>query len=681
MIRLLTTLMLAISLLVLPSCEEPKTHGTMRINLEQGTRSIVPSGYPLEVEEYRITGEGPQGADFEVKTERTSITIEGLIAGEWILEAEGMNSHGDVLVRGDTVFAFSASNPSTTITLDELIGTGSLKVTLEWDPSLIVGDAEVELSIRPQYGSDTEKVLTLSSINEAAGTASYSGSGYDAGSYVLSAKLYDSGILVAGSAEAVRIAGDQESEGKIVFDLNKNPTEPGTLEIINSTGVPVTFTIEGIDDTVEADTEISVSLVSSADSVENYQVSWYLNGEKLGEGSTLKLTPSLGVHRLDAVASSSLIGSTSSATLNFEAVTSVAEGVPNQGGIVRDGTGGLNLGSDTLVHFMPNGNLMIFSNEDRTVQIGRILRNSITIEHEMSFSSLGITGTVSTFAVDEYSSSVYKVLVGVNNPFAVKLYNYSPSNHSMTKAVEANASHMHIDHTAEQDVAPVYCDHAAIALKMDNSGIIVVMDRDRKYMNYILFRLDETSPEDFVITNRSVMGLSENGIIPYLMTNSKDGYAFAAPQLYNVILKYKDAQGSLSEGFIEFAADEFVDTPTGLAFISDSTMLVQTSEYLTVIEQESASHWIRKNSEIMDSPSTSGLSSSSDYKYAYYIDQTNDELVTLAIVDSGQSYTEIARTPLELDGADTIAISPSGVNMVLMDESNPDSLAIMRIKR
>ena len=520
MIRLLTTLMLAISLLALPSCEEPKTHGTMRINLEQGTRSIVPSGYPVEVEEYRITGEGPQGADFEVKTERTSITIEGLIAGEWILEAEGMNSHGDVLVRGDTVFAFSASNPSTTITLDELIGTGSLKVTLEWDPSLIVGNAEVELSIRPQYGSDTEKVLTLSSINEAAGTASYSGSGYDAGSYVLSAKLYDSGILVAGSAEAVRIAGDQESEGKIVFDLNKNPTEPGTLEIINSTGVPVTFTIEGIDDTVEADTEISVSLVSSADSVENYQVSWYLNGEKLGEGSTLKLTPSLGVHRLDAVASSSLIGSTSSATVNFEAVTSVAEGVPNQGGIVRDGTGGLNLGSDTLVHFMPNGNLMIFSNEDRTVQIGRILRNSITIEHEMSFSSLGITGTVSTFAVDEYSSSVYKVLVGVNNPFAVKLYNYSPSNHSMTKAVEANASHMHIDHTAEQDVAPVYCDHAAIALKMDNSGIIVVMDRDRKYMNYILFRLDETSPEGFVITNRSVMGLSENGIIPYLMTNS-----------------------------------------------------------------------------------------------------------------------------------------------------------------
>ena len=91
MIRLLTTLMLAISLLVLPSCEEPKTHGTMRINLEQGTRSIVPSGYPLEVEEYRITGEGPQGADFEVKTERTSITIEGLIAGELILEAEGMN--------------------------------------------------------------------------------------------------------------------------------------------------------------------------------------------------------------------------------------------------------------------------------------------------------------------------------------------------------------------------------------------------------------------------------------------------------------------------------------------------------------------------------------------------------------------------------------------------------------
>lgn len=681
MIRLLSTLLLALSLAVLPSCEEPKSRGTMRINLEHATRSIVPSGYPLEVEEYRITGEGPQGADFEVRTERTSITVEGLVSGEWMLEAEGMNAHGDVLVRGSTVFAFSAANPSTTITLDELIGTGSLSISLTWDPTLIVGSAEVKLSIRPQYGSDTEKELMLTSINAKAGTASYKGGGYAAGSYVLSAKLYDSGILVAGCAEAVRIAGDQESEGAIEFDLNKNPTEPGTLEIVNTTGVPVAFTISGIEETVEADTQISVSLTSSSDSVENYQVSWYLNGEKLGDGPSLTFTPSLGIHRLDAVASSSLIGSTGSTAVNFEAVTSVAEGVPNQGGIVNEGTGGLNLGSDALVRFMPNGNLMIFSNDDETVQIGRILRNSISIEHETSYSSLGITGTVSTFAVGEYSSSIYKILVGVNDPFSVKLYNYSPSNHSMTKTVEADASHMHIDHVKEQDVPPAYCDFAAMALKMDDSAVISIMDRDRKYMNYVLFRLDETDPEKFVITNRAIIGLDVLGIIPYLATSSADGYAFAAPDFYTIIVKYKDNEEIAHEGYIEMAADEFVDTPTGLAFISESTMLVQTSEYLTIIEQEAPDNWIRKTSETMDSPNTSGLIASSDYRYAYYIDQTNNEIVTLAIIDSGQSYSEIARTPLMLEDADTIVISPSGINMILMDESNPEALAIMRIKR
>ena len=681
MIRLLTTFFVAITLVVFPSCEEPKTHGTKRINLEQGTRSIVPSGYPLEVEEYRIIGQGPQGADFEVRTERTSITVEGLVSGEWLLEAEGMNAHGDVLVTGSTVFAFSASNPSTTITLDELVGTGSLSLTLSWDPSLIVGSAEVELSIRPQFGPDTETMLTLSSINTNAGTATYIGDDYEAGSYVLSAKLFDSGILVAGGAEAVRIAGNQESEGEIVFDLNKNPTEPGTLEIVNTTGVPVTFTISGIEDTVEADTEISVSLTSTADSVENYQVSWYLNGEKLGEGSSLSFSPSLGVHRLDAVAASSLIGSTSSAAVNFEAVTSVAEGVPNQGGIVRDGTGGINLGSDAIVQFMPNGNLMIFSNEDETVQVGRIIRNSITIEHETSYSSLGITGTVSTFAIGEYSSSIYKVLVGVNDPFSVKLYNYSPSNHSMTKTVEADASHMHIDHVKEKDVPPAYCDYAAMALKMDDSAIISIMDRDRKYMNYVFFRIDETDPEEFVRTNRSILGLDALGIIPYLATSSADGYAFACPDFYTIIVKYMENKQGAYEAYIDMDADPYVETPTGLAYISDSTMLVQTSEYLTLIEEEDIDNWVRKSSEEMDSPNTSGLTSSADYKYAYYIDHTSEEIVTLAITDSGQSYNEIARTPLLLEDADTIAISPSGINMVLIDESNPESLAIMRIKR
>ena len=673
--------MIVLMLLVMPSCEESRTHGTMRINLEKGTRSIVPSGYPLEVEEYRITGTGPQGADFKVETERTSITVEGLISGEWVLEAEGMNAHGDVMVRGSTVFSFSSSNTNATITLDKLMGKGSLNVTLKWDPSLIIGEAEVTLSIRPQYGSDTEKVLELTTFSEHSGTATYKGSDYEAGSYILSAKLYDNGILAAGCAEAVRIAGDQESKGEIVFDLDKNPTEPGTLEITNSTGVPVKFTIEGIEDTVEADTPVSVSLVSETESVDNFQVSWHLNGEKIGEGSVLEFTPPLGVHRLDAVASSSLIGSTGSTSVNFEAVTSVAEGVPNQGGVVRNGTGGLKLGADTLVRFMPDGNLMIFSNEDETVQVGRILRNSISIEHEISYSSLGITGTVSTFAVGEYSSSIYKVLVGVNDPFSVKLYNYSPSNHSMTKTVEADASHMHIDHVEEQDVPPAYCDYAAMALKMDDSAVISIMDREKKYMNYVFFRLDETDPEDFVITNRAILGLFELGVIPYIATSSADGYAFSAPGLYTIIVTYEDNEELAYEGYIEMAADEFVDTPTGLAFTSDSTMLVQTSEYLTIIEQEAPDSWIRKTSEPMDSMSTSGLAASADYKYAYYIDNTAEEIVTLAITDSGQSCSEIARTPLMLEDADTIAISPSGINMVLIDESNPESLAIMRIKR
>lgn len=681
MTRLLTSLMIVLMLLVMPSCEESRTHGTMRINLEKGTRSIVPSGYPLEVEEYRITGTGPQGADFKVETERTSITVEGLISGEWVLEAEGMNAHGDVMVRGSTVFSFSSSNTNATITLDKLMGKGSLNVTLKWDPSLIIGEAEVTLSIRPQYGSDTEKVLELTTFSEHSGTATYKGSDYEAGSYILSAKLYDNGILAAGCAEAVRIAGDQESKGEIVFDLDKNPTEPGTLEITNSTGVPVKFTIEGIEDTVEADTPVSVSLVSETESVDNFQVSWHLNGEKIGEGSVLEFTPPLGVHRLDAVASSSLIGSTGSTSVNFEAVTSVAEGVPNQGGVARNGTGGLKLGADTLVRFMPDGNLMIFSNASKAVQIGRIMRSSIHIEHEISFSSLGINGTVTTFAVEEYSSSIYKVIVGVKDPFSVKLYNYSPNNHAMTKVTEAGSGTIHIDTTIEQDVPVAYCDFATIGMKFGNRAIVTIFDRDRKYANYYVFKIDETTPENFAITNYTVFDSYTNGVLPYDSTYSKDGFALMANKDGTIIVRYRDNVVGIEEGYVKSDDLEFIENPTGMAFTSSKSVLVQTSEYLSILGQESQMEWDRKSSIPLQSSRTEGLASSPDYEFAYYVDQEENELVTLEILDNGMNVMEIARTPLEISEPDEIIISPSGINMVLYDSNNPDELAIMRIKR
>ena len=327
--------LVAISVMLFPSCEESADHATLRVNLRQD-RSIVPEDFPLEIDSYRITGDGPGSESFSVETDNQTVSLEGLIIGEWHITAEGLNKNNDVLVTGEADHRLSATNGSCTIVLENLVGTGSLEVSLSWDPERIAGEATVELELTPQYGTEEKQVLELTEIDAASGSASYSGSGYPSGSYVLSARLYDGDVQVAGFVEAVRIAGDQISKGTVEFDLDRYPTEPGTLEVVNNTGVPVSCVIEGLEDTVDADIPITVTLSSETDDVSSYSIIWYLDGNQIGEGAEAEFTPTVGTHRIDVVASTSRLGTSGSASINFEALSITDPGVPARGSIVED---------------------------------------------------------------------------------------------------------------------------------------------------------------------------------------------------------------------------------------------------------------------------------------------------------------------------------------------------------
>ena len=58
-------LAIVLPLALMASCEEAQSHGTLRISLENDSRSIVPAGYPLETASYRILGSGPSGATLD----------------------------------------------------------------------------------------------------------------------------------------------------------------------------------------------------------------------------------------------------------------------------------------------------------------------------------------------------------------------------------------------------------------------------------------------------------------------------------------------------------------------------------------------------------------------------------------------------------------------------------------
>ena len=248
--------LLAMALVILPSCEEGASHATLRVNLRKD-RSIVPLDYPLEIDSYRIAGEGPGSESFDIETNKESISLDGLVIGEWTITAEGRNSNKDVLVTGTTTHRLSTTNGSCTIVLEDLVGSGTLSIELEWDPDRIVSEPSIELEVTPQYGEKETRTLDLTSMDENAGTASYEGVDYPAGSYVLAARLFDGSVQVAGFVEAVRIVGGETSSGTIVFDLDKFPVEPGTLDLVDNTGVPVSCTISGLEDTVDADIPVT----------------------------------------------------------------------------------------------------------------------------------------------------------------------------------------------------------------------------------------------------------------------------------------------------------------------------------------------------------------------------------------------------------------------------------------
>ena len=148
------TVILLLALAVLASCEEAQDYATLRVNLQKD-RSIVPEDYPLEITSYRVSGTGPSGASFSVETSRETVSLEGLVIGEWNLLAEGLNSRGDTLVTGETVHRLSATNGSTVIVLKDLVGEGSLSITLSWDPERLSGTPSVEMELTPQYGGRT----------------------------------------------------------------------------------------------------------------------------------------------------------------------------------------------------------------------------------------------------------------------------------------------------------------------------------------------------------------------------------------------------------------------------------------------------------------------------------------------------------------------------------------------
>jgi hypothetical protein len=182
-----------------------------------GTQTVLPE-QDMQVEDYTLMGSGPDGESFEVQSTDTTEEITNLEAGDWSIEAHGLNASGFLVTQGavDTTLEPDTMN-STQVATDPVDGSGSLTITAEWNDSHTVSPT-VEATIIDAYGNENAVSVPITSAGQASTTLSSVPAGY----HRLSVRLLDQGTVVMGAGESVRIAADGTTTAVLsLADLNK----------------------------------------------------------------------------------------------------------------------------------------------------------------------------------------------------------------------------------------------------------------------------------------------------------------------------------------------------------------------------------------------------------------------------------------------------------------------------
>jgi hypothetical protein len=391
------------------------------------TKSLVPTGIPLDVTKYVVEGTGPQGSRFTLESTKASLEIEGLLIGSWSLYAVGQNSSGVDLVEGSTSFQLTTEPSNVTVQLNTLKGTGTMTINFQWDTEKI-SNASIELSVTNQLGEKTPVSPTTNNL--ANGSVTYSAF-YPAGSYTVQARLYSGNIAVAGCAEAVRVVGNKITEGTITLDLDKVAEIPSSLTLVNKAGIPIACSISGLSASMVAmqDATAEITTTNIADTSE-LDTTWFLDGEQIGKGLSCTFAPSSGSHRLDVIATGALLASSGSASFTFQAAVGGVADLPVLMTEIADGYEGLSTTGNTKVAFLPDGKVLLAGTTHSTLQVCRIVRDTLEVLHTYSVADAFNTSQITDILVDPTS---YRVAIADAATPGIGLYQYDGEDASLTK--------------------------------------------------------------------------------------------------------------------------------------------------------------------------------------------------------------------------------------------------------
>jgi hypothetical protein len=293
--------------------------GTLVVQINTSTAKSLLPPINMTPASFVVSGSGPDSGTFNQPGTSSPVVVPNLKYGSWTVTVDALNAAGTIIGRGQQVATIlTGQNTPVSVTVKPLNGYGTLSLTVTWN-SAAVGSPAIEAQLVPAGSGSTLNLSFSSSTVGSVTTATSSSSTIPTGYYTLVLQLKDSGTLVMGAVEAVRIVKDQVTSGSFDFQQVNSTGGQITVNITPEMSNPIAVTLNG--QTAQITQGSSMTVTASVPAgTGNVVYAWYVNGEvkATGQSYTVASTRPAGYYRLDVTAFSADGKRAGSASHNFE---------------------------------------------------------------------------------------------------------------------------------------------------------------------------------------------------------------------------------------------------------------------------------------------------------------------------------------------------------------------------
>lgn len=698
--RVLFVLLCVMLALSVQSCSDEVESATLRVEMDKSVRTLSPSRENMEINGYRVVAVGPDGKERAPRyTYYSYINLDNLSVGEWTIKVYGFNQDKVDLCYGETTVYLTAGKNSARVSVDQLIGKGSLTINLKWDATAFPKAKSVLVKLTAQDGTEISLLPSEPSNNSVVIVKD----NMDTGSYKFTAKLLDTeGNTLSGIAEAIRISNGEKTEGEITFPYSA-ASGSGEIEISNNTSLPVEVEINGLESLMEANKAFTLNIMlpkSSPLTINDLETIWFLNGEEVGRGSEITFEKGVekGVHRIDVITETKDKGSMGSNSISFQAASSTNHGDPYQKYTLNDGSE-WKLGSGVVMHFLPDNRLLIASNQYKTVQL--VATNGIipVVESEYTYSDLGFDGEVADFSsYGEEDDGFWNVVFLINQKLSCKAVNVMVSKNQLIVTDEAtNFDKNGGEGKADKFVSISPCKSTLIA---------TIQSNDRRRMGLIFFnqnaekgkmvRREEYSQDPQIEWGgtgfKSITSIPERGYVIITSGERAKVYEFAQNNEGGISMRehmvWKDEEAFFEYYYQNRFKADFLDARS-CGFLSND------GEYIFVFTPSEINYYKHNgnnldeyalyHTEDISEEGIGMIKMAPDTEYSYMLDNKNGRLYTLRSVKDpdkgGMALQKGCWIACDVNGADEIEISLSGEFLAIYNSNSTSCINIIKTAR